>query len=87
LIHEQAFKGDFLGADHTLRHVREAWQPRLIDRHNYDQWKARGGSSMGERARMKIDEILSAEPGQILSTDVEVRIRTMTERAMAAQMM
>jgi len=87
LIHEQAFKGDFLGADHTLRHVREAWQPRLIDRHNYDQWKARGGSSMGERARMKIDEILSVEPGQILPTDVEVRIRTMTERAMAAQMM
>jgi trimethylamine--corrinoid protein Co-methyltransferase len=87
LIHEQAFKGDFLGADHTLRHVREAWQPRLVDRHNYDQWMARGGSSMGERARMKIDEILSVEPGQILPTDVEVSIRTMTESAIAAQMM
>jgi hypothetical protein len=36
---------------------------------------------------MKIDEILNAEPGQILPTDVEERIRTMTEMAMAAQMM
>ena len=51
VIHEHALSGDFLGADHTRRHVREDWQPRLVDRHNYEQWMARGGMSMRERAR------------------------------------
>jgi trimethylamine--corrinoid protein Co-methyltransferase len=85
VIHEHALSGDFLGAEHTLRHVREGWQPRLVDRRNFEQWMARGGLSMRERARAKIDEILSAEPRHILSPDVERRIRTITERVMAAQ--
>jgi hypothetical protein len=46
---------------------------------------ASGGISMRERARVKIDEILSEEPRHILPPDVEMRIRTITERAMAAQ--
>jgi trimethylamine--corrinoid protein Co-methyltransferase len=85
VIHEHALNGDFLGTEHTLRHVREGWQPRLVDRHNYERWMASGGMSMRERARTKIDEILSAEPRHILPPDVEKRIRTITERAVAAQ--
>jgi trimethylamine--corrinoid protein Co-methyltransferase len=85
VIHEHALRGDFLGAEHTLRHVREGWQPRLVDRHNYQQWMASGGVSMRERAREKIDEILSAEPRHILPPDVEKSIRTITERVVAAQ--
>jgi len=85
VIHEHALSGDFLGSEHTVRHVREDWQPRLVDRHNYEQWMASGGMSMRERARAKIDEILSAEPRHILSPDVEKRIKTITERMVAAQ--
>jgi trimethylamine--corrinoid protein Co-methyltransferase len=85
VIHEHALSGDFLGTEHTLRHVREDWQPRLVDRHNYERWMADGGMSMRERARTKIDEILSAGPRHILPPDVERRIRTITERAVAAQ--
>ena len=85
VIHEHALSGDFLEARHTLRHVREDWQPRLVDRHNYEQWLASGGTSMRERARARIDEILGAEPRYILPPDVEKRIRTITERVVAAQ--
>ena len=85
VIHEHALSGDFLGTKHTLRHVREAWQPRLIDRHNYEQWMAKGGMSMRERARTRIDEILDSEPRQILPPDINKRIRTITERVVAAQ--
>jgi len=46
---------------------------------------ASGATSMRERARAKIDEILSAEPRHILPPDVEKRIRTITERVVAAQ--
>jgi len=85
VIHEHALSGDFLEAEHTLRHVREDWQPRLADRHNHEQWMAGGGTSMRERARAKIDEILGPEPESILPPDIEKRIRTITERMVAAQ--
>jgi trimethylamine--corrinoid protein Co-methyltransferase len=85
VIYEHALSGNFLGTEHTLRHVREDWQPRLVDRHNYEQWMASGGMSMRDRARAKVDEILSAEPRQILPPDVEKRIRIISERVVAAQ--
>jgi len=85
VIHEHALSGDFLESEHTLRHVREEWQPRLVDRHNFEQWLASGGTSMRERARAKIEEILGSEPERVLPPDVEKRIRTISARAVAAQ--
>jgi trimethylamine--corrinoid protein Co-methyltransferase len=85
VIHENALSGEFLGSEHTRRHVREDWEPRLVDRHNHEQWIKKGGTSMRERARTKIDEILGAEPRQFLPPDVQKRIGTITEMAVAAQ--
>ena len=85
LIHEHALSADFLGTKHTVRHVREGWQPRLVDRHNYEQWMASGGTSMRERAKAKIEEILAEEPRHVLPADVEKRIRTIAQRAVATQ--
>jgi len=85
LIHQHGLSGDFLGTDHTLRHVREEWEPRLVDRQSYDRWVESGATSMRDRARAKIDEILGAEPGHILPADVEGRIKAIAERAVAAQ--
>jgi len=85
VIHEHALSGDFLGTDHTVRHVREDWQPRLVDRRNYDQWVQKGATSMGDRARAKIDEILSAEPERILPLEIEQKIKEIAQRAIAAQ--
>jgi len=85
VIHEHALNGDFLGAEHTRRHVREDWQPRLVDRHNHEQWLASGGLSMREQARLKIDEILSAEPQHLLPCDVKDRLRALTEKVVAVQ--
>jgi len=85
VIHEHALTGDFLGSEHTVRHVREGWQPRLVDRHNHDHWMASGGTSMRERASANIDEILSAEPRHILTPDVKRRIRAITEKVAASQ--
>jgi len=85
VIHKHALSGDFLEAEHTVRHVREGWQPRLIDRHNYEQWMARGGTSMRERARAKIEEILAEEPRHVLPPDVEERIRVISKKAVSAQ--
>jgi trimethylamine--corrinoid protein Co-methyltransferase len=85
LVHKHALSGDFLGTQHTVRHVREGWQPRLVNRQNHKQWQASGGTSMRDRARVQIDEILAEEPRRVLPTDVEKRIRAIADRAVAAQ--
>jgi len=85
VIHDHALNGDFLGTEHTLRHVRDGWQPRLVDRRNYEQWRAKGGRSMRERARLRVEEILNAEPRQILLPELERRLKSITEKAIAAQ--
>jgi len=85
LVHEHALRGDFLGTEHTVRHVREGWQPRLVDRQNYQAWMASGGTSMRDRARAKIDEILAEEPHHALPPDAEKRIKAIADRAVASQ--
>jgi trimethylamine--corrinoid protein Co-methyltransferase len=85
VIHEHALSGDFLGTEHTVRHVREGWQPRLVDRHNYDQWADKGATSMGDRARAKIDEILNSEPERILPLEVEQQIKDIAQKAITTQ--
>jgi trimethylamine--corrinoid protein Co-methyltransferase len=85
LIHQHALSGDFLGTTHTLRHVRESWGPRLVDRHNYDKWLESGATSMRARARAKIDEILNSEPRRILPSEVEERIKAIADNAVAGQ--
>jgi len=85
VIHERALSGDFLEDEHTLRHVREDWQARLVDRQNYEQWMASGGTSMRDRARAKIDEILGQDPERILPPEIEKKIKDIAHRAIAAQ--
>ena len=85
LVHQHALKGDFIGTEHTLRHCREGWQPRLIDRQSHDQWAADGGMSMRDRARAEIDRILAEEPRLALSPEVAKQIAAIADRAVADQ--
>jgi trimethylamine--corrinoid protein Co-methyltransferase len=38
VIDEVGPGGDYLGTDHTLRHFRKIWSPRLFDRRTYPGW-------------------------------------------------
>jgi trimethylamine--corrinoid protein Co-methyltransferase len=86
LVHKHALKADFLGTKHTVRHVREGWQPRLVNRQNYEGWKASGGTSMRDRARAKVEEILAEEPRHVLPPEIVKQIKAIADRAIAAQM-
>ena len=74
-----------MGTEHTLRHCREGWQPRLIDRQSYSQWEAAGGTSMRDRARVVIDEILAEEPRLALPPDIAKQVTAIADRAVADQ--
>jgi len=80
LIHEHALKGDFLGTEHTVRHVHEGWQPRLVNRQNFDRWTQKGGRSMRDHTREVIDEILGTEPDHVLPLEIEQKINQITKR-------
>ncbi len=42
--------GEFLSTDHTLKHMRERFQPSLFDRNRRDTWKALKVKDLNERA-------------------------------------
>jgi trimethylamine--corrinoid protein Co-methyltransferase len=85
LVHKHAHSSDFLETEHTLRHVRDGWQPRLVDRNNYEQWKAKGGTSMRDRARAAIDEILGEESRLALTPEIAKQVTAIADRAVADQ--
>lgn len=72
--------GEFLTSDHTLRHCRDQWHPRLLDRHTYDDWRASGGASLRERAAARVDEILASHAPEPLPADTARALRVVVER-------
>lgn len=70
LIHEIGPDGTFLDAEHTFNHVREEWQPSLLDRLDYHRWADQGGRTVRERANEKVREILASHRAEPLPEDV-----------------
>jgi len=52
--------GQFLTHPHTMQHLRSTqWRPRLFCRDGFDKWQAKGGTTLLQRARTKLDEIVA----------------------------
>ncbi len=71
--------GNFLTQKHTLKHMRDLWVPRFLDRRPYEVWEVQGGGARewaAERARQilathrpePLDERLAAELDRIVAT-------------------
>ncbi len=50
--------GSYFGEEHTVRHFRDNWFSKLMNRGNYDQWMAAGGPSLGDKANQRVRHIL-----------------------------
>lgn len=60
LIHEIGPGGQFLGHEHTYRHMRELSQPELFDRRTRDAWlDATGGMDVAQLAYEKAGRIIN----------------------------
>lgn len=81
LIEHVGHDGQFLDAEHTLRHYRERWRPQLVERNTYDGWLAKGGQSMAERAAAYVDGILRSHQPEPLPADVAAAVHAVVERA------
>jgi trimethylamine--corrinoid protein Co-methyltransferase len=54
--------GSFLIAEHTLAHYQQNWIPGISDRNTFERWTKLGATTMEQRCKMKIKEILSQPP-------------------------
>ncbi len=74
LIDELGPHGDWMSSDHTRRHYREDWYPRLFDRRPYDDWIAAGGKTLRQRARERALKILETHQPEPLPADVQQKL-------------
>ena len=81
LIDELGPEGDYLGADHTLRHYREDWYPKLLDRRGYDAWQAAGGKTLGMRARERMLTLLDRHQPEPLPAYVQALLDEIVAQA------
>jgi len=81
VIREVGPGGNFLDHEHTARNMRsELWFPRLMDRAKWDEWRASGAKTMGDRVRERTQEILETHEVPPLPDRVDAEI----ERILAA---
>jgi trimethylamine--corrinoid protein Co-methyltransferase len=61
--------GNHLGRRMTRTHHRRFWRPALLDQSTHERWAAQGGSTLLERVRGRLREILAAGPAFTLDPD------------------
>jgi trimethylamine--corrinoid protein Co-methyltransferase len=59
---------------------QEVWVPELSDRKPYQEWRAAGGSSMGERVHLRTQDILAHHKPPEIHQEVVEKIQAILER-------
>ncbi|GBC86343.1 hypothetical protein HRbin12_00330 [bacterium HR12] len=75
VIEEVGPGGHFLGEPHTLRHMRETWTSRFMDRDTWETWEGKGRPEPPDHARERAAELLSTHEPAPLPPDVDARLR------------
>lgn len=83
LIDEVGPDGQYLECEHTQRHYRERWYPRLFERDTYDRWATKGGTTLLERAVERVNHILATHQPQPLPEATARAVHAIVERAEA----
>jgi len=73
--------GEFLKADHTLKHYRERWYPSLFERATYGGWLEKGAKSFSERATERIEKMLVEHKPELLPVKVKEKLRQIVQQA------
>jgi len=76
VIREGARTGEFLASDHTIQHFRdEVIGGDLMAPRRREEWLARGGHSLTERAAHRVEEILAQPREPCLTPEESTRLR------------
>jgi len=68
--------GDFLGHDHTLKHLRRnMWVPYVTDHDDYANWAAGGAQDYATRARAHARQLITSHQPPALDETLDVTLR------------
>jgi len=73
--------GNFLSAEHTLRHMKEQSHSKLIDRKMRESWESSGSKDMVERAHEELLSILKNHKPEPLSAETLSSLRSIVKNA------
>jgi trimethylamine--corrinoid protein Co-methyltransferase len=74
--------GHYLDHDHTFDLFKtEIWRPDLIDRQNFDNWKANDSKTFRERTHERVIEILEREEEPLLDEKMYKELHRICELA------
>jgi trimethylamine--corrinoid protein Co-methyltransferase len=83
VIEELGPTGNYMGHDHTIRHYKEPFYSKLIDKNPYSVWQKRGSLTMEQRAAKMVDELLAKHQVEPLSEEAQKAIHAIVEREQA----
>ena len=87
VIREVGIGGTFIDRNHTVTHMREEhFFPDLFNRDAYETWKKKGATSLEERARERLEEILSQHypPEPVVNGEIEKTLGEIYREAAAS---
>jgi len=73
--------GNFLSAEHTLRHMREQSHSKLIDRRMWQPWESSGKKDFAQRAHEEALSILENHKPEPLPPEVLSALHSIVESA------
>jgi trimethylamine--corrinoid protein Co-methyltransferase len=75
VIEQVGVGGNFLAQPHTVRHFRhELWQPTLLNRRGWEQWREAGGKTLLDEAIARKHELLATHSVPPLPEDLDAEI-------------
>jgi trimethylamine--corrinoid protein Co-methyltransferase len=81
VMHDVGPAKDFLGHDHTFKHMEEQSQPALIDRRMREDWQSSGSTDLYQRALEQARHILKTHHPEPLPAGVQKTMREIVEEA------
>jgi len=67
--------GEYLTSEHTLKHFKENWSPRVFSRTPYERWEKEGKKDLASRANEKAREILKTHTPRPLDALLQAELR------------
>ena len=73
--------GEYLTTEHTLKHYKEWFQPKLQDRSDYETWVREGKKTMNDRIREETDRILREHYPESIDDDIRRELQEIINAA------
>jgi trimethylamine--corrinoid protein Co-methyltransferase len=74
--------GHYLEHDHTYNRFKtEIWRPKLLDRHNWENWNMEGSKRYGDRVHERVIELLETETEPLFDEAMYKELRRICELA------